>query len=60
MFKWMKNLKLKKNPTILDVGANIGIFSLSYACIFTGAEIHSFNRFLSLGILCQIYKLIPN
>ena len=43
MFKWMKNLKLKKNPTILDVGANIGIFSLSYACIFTEAEIHSFE-----------------
>ena len=43
MFNWMQNIELPKNPTILDVGANIGVFSMSYASIFEGAEIHCFE-----------------
>ena len=43
MFNWMQNIELPRNPTILDVGANIGLFSMSYASIFEGAEIHSFE-----------------
>ena len=43
MFSWMQNLELPKNPTILDVGANIGMFSMSYASMFEGAEIHCFE-----------------
>ena len=43
MFNWMQNIELPKNPTILDVGANIGMFSMSYASIFEGAEIHCFE-----------------
>ena len=43
MFCWMMNLNLPQKPVILDVGANIGMFSLSYASIFKGAEIHCFE-----------------
>ena len=43
MFQWMKGLELNKNPTILDIGANVGLFSLSYASMFRGATIHSFE-----------------
>ena len=61
MFNWMKNLKLKKNPVILDVGANIGMFSLSYACLFSGAEIHCFEPVSFIyDDLCQNLKINPN
>ena len=43
MFSWMQNLELPKKPTILDVGANVGLFSLSYATMFEEAEIYSFE-----------------
>ena len=43
MFRWMINLNLPQKPVMLDVGANIGMFSLSYASIFKGAEIHCFE-----------------
>ena len=43
MFRWMQNLQLPPHPTILDIGANVGLFSLSYASIFKGAEIHCFE-----------------
>ena len=43
MFLWMQKLNLPKKPIILDIGANIGMFSLSYASIFKEAEIHSFE-----------------
>ncbi len=61
MFDWMKCLKLNKNPTILDVGANIGMFSLSYASIFNEAEIHSFEPVSFIyNDLCQNLKINPN
>ena len=61
MFNWMKNLELKKKPVILDVGANIGMFSLSYACIFNEAEIHSFEPVSFIyNDLCQNLKINPN
>ena len=43
MFRWMRNLELPQKPTILDVGANVGMFSLSYASMFEDAEIHCFE-----------------
>lgn len=43
MFHWMKQLNFPSRPTLLDVGANIGMFSLSYASMFKDAEIHSFE-----------------
>lgn len=43
MFDWMKQLNIPYNPTILDIGANIGMFSLSYASMFKEAQIHSFE-----------------
>ena len=43
MFRWMKNINISKNPVIFDVGANIGIFSLSYASIFKSAKVYSFE-----------------
>jgi tRNA1(Val) A37 N6-methylase TrmN6 len=43
MFRWMQKLQLPPHPTILDIGANVGLFSLSYASIFKGAEIHCFE-----------------
>ena len=43
MFQWMKNFELPKNPIIIDIGANIGLYSLSFATIFKGAEIHCFE-----------------
>ena len=43
MFHWMKQLNFPSKPTILDVGANIGMFSLSYASMFKDPEIHSFE-----------------
>lgn len=43
MFQWMQNLELPKNPIILDIGANIGLYSLSFASIFTRAEVHCFE-----------------
>ena len=43
MFHWMKQLNFPPRPTIIDVGANIGMFSLSYASMFKNAEVHSFE-----------------
>ena len=43
MFRWMKKINFSSRPTILDIGANIGMFSLSYASMFKGAVIHSFE-----------------
>jgi len=43
MFAWMKNLQLSGEPTICDIGANIGLFSLAYASIFKSAKVHSFE-----------------
>ena len=43
VFSWMQHLKFPKNAKILDVGANIGMYSLAYASMFEGAEIHSFE-----------------
>ena len=43
MFRWMQFLRLPQKPVILDIGANIGLFSLSYASIFKDAEIHCFE-----------------
>ena len=43
MFRWMKKINFPTKPTILDIGANIGMFSLSYASLFKGAIIHSFE-----------------
>lgn len=43
MFQWMKKINFPSKPTILDIGANIGMFSLSYASLFKGAVIHSFE-----------------
>ena len=55
-----EKFKAEKNPTILDVGANIGIFSLSYACIFTEAEIHSFEPVSFIyKDLCQNLQINP-
>ena len=42
LFSWMKKLNLKK-PTILDVGANIGMYSICYSKIFSNGIIHSFE-----------------
>ena len=38
----MRRLNLK-NPTILDVGANIGLYSICYSKIFSNSIIHSFE-----------------
>ncbi len=43
MFRWMQKLEFPPSPTILDVGANVGMFSLAYASMFKGAEIHCFE-----------------
>ena len=43
MFRWMKKINFPTKPTILDIGANVGIYSLSYASLFKGAIIHSFE-----------------
>ena len=60
MFQWMVNLNLKQNLTILDVGSNIGMFSLCYASIFKEAEIHSFEPVSFIyNDLCQNLKINP-
>ena len=43
MFRWMQTLRLPPSPTILDIGANVGLFSLSYAKMFKKAKIHAFE-----------------
>ena len=43
MFRWMQTLRLPPSPTILDIGANVGLFSLSYARMFKKAKIHAFE-----------------
>lgn len=42
LFDWMRKLKLKK-PIILDIGANIGMYSLCYSEIYPNSNIHSFE-----------------
>lgn len=61
MFSWIRNLELPQNPTILDIGANVGLFSLSYASIFKGAEIHCFEPVPFIyDYLNQNLKMNPN
>ena len=43
IFRWMMKIKFPSEPIILDIGANIGMFSLSYASIFKRAKIHCFE-----------------
>jgi FkbM family methyltransferase len=43
IFSWMQDIKLPKKPIVLDIGANLGLFSLSYAAMFEKAEIHCFE-----------------
>jgi len=43
MFTWMRDIELSEQPTILDIGANNGLFSLAYACMYKGAQVHSFE-----------------
>ena len=43
MFTWMQDIELPEQPTILDIGANNGLFSLAYASMFRGAQVHSFE-----------------
>ena len=40
MFCCIQNLEIAQNPTILDIGSNIGMFTLSYASMSKGAEIY--------------------
>ena len=42
MFSWMKKLKLKE-PTILDIGAFIGLYSICYSQIYKNCFIHAFE-----------------
>ena len=43
MFTWMRDIELSEQPTILDIGANNGLFSLAYASMYKGAQVHSFE-----------------
>jgi FkbM family methyltransferase len=43
MFDWMQDIELPEQPTILDIGANNGLFSLAYASMYKGAQVHSFE-----------------
>ena len=43
MFDWMRDIELPEQPTILDIGANNGLFSLAYASMYNGAQVHSFE-----------------
>ena len=42
MFSWLKKLNLK-NPIIIDVGSNVGLYSLCYSKIYKGSKIYSFE-----------------
>lgn len=42
IFSWMQVLNLK-NPVILDVGANIGMYSICYSKLFFNSTIYSFE-----------------
>jgi|TARA_Y100000294_G_scaffold145701_1_gene140991 FkbM family methyltransferase len=42
VFLWMMKLNLKK-PVILDVGANIGMYSICYSKLFSDANIYAFE-----------------
>ena len=43
IFSLMEKINFPTKPTILDIGANIGMYSLSYASLFKEAIIHSFE-----------------
>jgi FkbM family methyltransferase len=43
MFRCLKNLGINEKAIIFDIGANIGIFSLSYAILFKAAQVYSFE-----------------
>jgi FkbM family methyltransferase len=43
MFYHLQDLKIKQNAVIFDVGANIGLYSLSYAILYQNANIFSFE-----------------
>lgn len=61
MFHFLSNLSVGKTPVFLDIGANIGIFSLAYATLYLNSQVYSFEP------IKQIYnelegniKLNPN
>ena len=61
MFRWMKKINFPAKPTILDIGANVGLFSLSYASLFKGAIIHSFEPVdFIYSILSRNLEINPN
>ena len=61
IFRWMKKINFPTKPTILDIGANIGMFSLSYASLFKGAIIHSFEPVnFVYSILSRNLEINPN
>tara|TARA_B100000242_G_C42973756_1_gene451917 strand:+ start:252 stop:1046 length:795 start_codon:yes stop_codon:yes gene_type:complete len=61
MFRWMKKINFPTKPTILDIGANVGIYSLSYASLFKGAIIHSFEPVNFIySILRKNLEINPN
>ena len=43
MFRFFNGLELTPEPVIFDVGANIGMFTLSYATLFQDASVYSFE-----------------
>jgi FkbM family methyltransferase len=43
MFDWMRDIELPEQPTILDIGANNGLFSLAYASMYKDAQVHCFE-----------------
>ncbi len=43
MFVYLEDLRLRPDAVLLDVGANIGIFSLSYARLYPQAEVYAFE-----------------
>ena len=61
MFRWMKKINFPTKPTVLDIGANIGMFSLSYASLFKEAIIHSFEPVNFIyNILKRNLEINPN
>ena len=43
MFAWMDDILTVQKPVIFDIGANIGLFSLSYASLYQESEIYAFE-----------------
>ena len=54
-------IKPPKKADNIDIGANIGMFSLSYASMFKGAEIHSFEPVPFIyNYLCKNLEINPH